>query len=136
VEGFALRLREERERMGRSQRAFGELAGVTKLTQLKYEQGDRVPSVDYLYRIGLAGADTGYLLWGIRSAATGFDAGLLTACIAAIDDLCSGPAPRRARYAAVLYHICTRTGSDAEMAPILARAMISGRDLEHGGNAP
>ena len=47
-----------------------------------------------------------------------------------------GPAPRRARYAAVLYHICTRTGIDAEMAPILARAMISGRDLEQEGNAP
>ncbi|MCL7660626.1 XRE family transcriptional regulator, partial [Klebsiella pneumoniae] len=37
------RLREERERLGLSQQALGEIGGVKKLTQLNYEKGDRAP---------------------------------------------------------------------------------------------
>lgn len=133
VEGFSSRLREERERAGRSQMGFGEIAGVTKLSQLKYEKGERVPSVEYLYRLGLAGVDTGYLLWGVRSAVSGLDAGLLTACIAAIEKLYSGPAPRRARFAAVLYAVCVKTGSDEISAEMLANAVISGWEVGQGG---
>lgn len=42
------RLREERERIGLSQMAFGEIGGVKKLAQLKYEQRGRAPDVIYL----------------------------------------------------------------------------------------
>lgn len=132
VEGFSSRLREERERIGRSQQSFGEIGGVTKLSQLKYEKGERVPSVDYLYRLGLAGVDTGYLLWGVRSATSGLDAGLLTRCISAIDELYTGPAPLRAQLSALLYYACVRTGSDEVMADTLAKAIVSGWEAGRG----
>jgi transcriptional regulator with XRE-family HTH domain len=60
------RLREERERLKLSQPAFGELGGVQKQAQLKYEKDDRSPDATYLSAIAMAGADVLYILTGIR----------------------------------------------------------------------
>lgn len=61
------RLREERERLGMTQAVFGEMAGVKKLAQVKYEKGVRSPDSDYMQRIAGAGVDVGYILTGIRT---------------------------------------------------------------------
>lgn len=58
------RLREERERLGLSQEAFGAVGGVRRVTQYLYEQGDRSPSLEYLVRVAAAGADFGFLVIG------------------------------------------------------------------------
>ena len=60
------RLREERERLGMSQDEFGKLGGVRRVTQYFYEQGDRSPSLTYLVRVAMAGADFGFLVLGER----------------------------------------------------------------------
>lgn len=62
------RLREERNRQGLSQSAWGEIAGVTKKTQMLYEGGERMPDAAYLAAIASAGADIQYIVSGIRSA--------------------------------------------------------------------
>ena len=54
-----LRLREERERLGFSQEAFGVLGGVQK--------GERHPDSAYLAAIAAAGADVLYILTGQRT---------------------------------------------------------------------
>ncbi|RLM12849.1 helix-turn-helix domain-containing protein [Gibbsiella quercinecans] len=61
------RLKEVRERLDLSQEAFGEIGGVKKLAQLKYEKGDRVPDADYLARLSNAGIDILYIISGVRS---------------------------------------------------------------------
>lgn len=58
------RLREERERLGLSQSAFGELGGVLKRAQINYEKGERQPDAAYLSAIADAGADVLYILTG------------------------------------------------------------------------
>ena len=60
------RLREERERLGVSQKALGEIGGVKKLTQLNYEKGDRAPDTIYLTSVAEAGVDIVYVLTGQR----------------------------------------------------------------------
>lgn len=65
---IGLRLREERERLGLSQPALGEIGGVTKLTQLNYEKGKGMPDAAYLYTIHKAlGINIHYILTGIRT---------------------------------------------------------------------
>lgn len=61
------RLRKERERLKMNQAAFGELGGVLKQAQLKYEKNDRSPDAEYLSAIALAGVDIAYVLTGIQS---------------------------------------------------------------------
>lgn len=63
---FGERLRQERVKMGFTQEDFGQLGGVSRLAQWKYEHGERVPSVDYLIKLKDAKADTIYLLTGRR----------------------------------------------------------------------
>lgn len=58
------RLREERERLGLSQTLFGDLAQVTKKTQMLYEGGQRSPKADYLTVIAEQGVDVQYVLTG------------------------------------------------------------------------
>ncbi|AYN26569.1 XRE family transcriptional regulator [Buttiauxella sp. 3AFRM03] len=60
------RLREERERLGLSQQAMGEIGGVKKLTQLNYEKGERAPDTIYLTALAEAGVDIVYVLTGHR----------------------------------------------------------------------
>jgi phage repressor protein C with HTH and peptisase S24 domain len=61
------RLREERERLGMSQTQFGDLAQVTKKTQMLYEGDQRSPKADYLTAIAEQGVDVQYVLTGNRS---------------------------------------------------------------------
>ena len=61
------RLREERERLGMSQTQFGDLAQVTKKTQMLYEGDQRSPKADYLTAIASQGVDVQYVLTGNRS---------------------------------------------------------------------
>ena len=63
---FGARLSEERKRIGMNQKDFGAVAGVTKTSQLNYENEQRSPNVDYLQAIATLGVDIQYILTGIR----------------------------------------------------------------------
>lgn len=63
------RLRAERERLGLSQAALGELGGVQKLAQINYEKDKRKPDSGYLAAVAEAGVDVLYVLTGMRSDA-------------------------------------------------------------------
>lgn len=67
MNGIGTRLRQERERLGLSQRAFGEIGGVEANAQGKYESGDRTPKGDYLAAVALYGVDILYVLLGTRA---------------------------------------------------------------------
>jgi transcriptional regulator with XRE-family HTH domain len=67
MSGIGARLREERERLGLSQRAFGEIGGVEPNAQGKYESGDRTPKADYLAAVAAKGVDVLYVLTGART---------------------------------------------------------------------
>ncbi|MCH0739020.1 transcriptional regulator [Pseudomonas aeruginosa] len=60
------RLREERERHGFNQSAFGAIGGVQKQAQLRYEKGDRTPDAAYLAAVAKVGADVQYIVTGER----------------------------------------------------------------------
>lgn len=61
------RLREERERLGLSQSAFGAIGGVLKQAQFNYEKGDRFPDAAYLEAVHKAGVDIQYVISGERA---------------------------------------------------------------------
>lgn len=63
------RLKEERERLGMSQTAFGEAGGVKKNAQINYERDERKPDAGYLSAIAAMGADVLYIVTGQRSVA-------------------------------------------------------------------
>ncbi|WP_064545688.1 helix-turn-helix domain-containing protein [Buttiauxella ferragutiae] len=64
---IGLRLKEERERLGLSQVAFGDIGGVKKLAQLNYEKGERHPDASYLSAVSKFGVDVLYVVTGVRS---------------------------------------------------------------------
>ncbi|AHF77588.1 Putative prophage transcriptional regulator [Sodalis praecaptivus] len=66
-----MRLKEERERLKLSQEAFGNIGGVKKLAQHKYEKDERAPDSNYLAALSLAGVDILYVLTGRRSPPPG-----------------------------------------------------------------
>ncbi|AAY92830.2 XRE family transcriptional regulator [Pseudomonas protegens] len=66
MSGIGSRLRQERERLGLSQKVFGEIGGVEANAQGKYESGDRAPKADYLSRVAAKGVDVLYVLTGSR----------------------------------------------------------------------
>ncbi len=55
MNGIGPRLREERERLGMTQRVFGDIGGVEPNAQGKYESGERTPRVDYLAALAVRG---------------------------------------------------------------------------------
>lgn len=65
--GAPRRLRDERERLGKSQRALAELGAVNKNTQLAYETGSSPIRLDYLERLEEYGLDIAYVATGRRS---------------------------------------------------------------------
>lgn len=67
---FGQRLRAERERLGLSQSAFGDLCGVGKNAQINYEGDKRSPDGVYLMAAAGAGADVLFIVTGERSAAS------------------------------------------------------------------
>jgi transcriptional regulator with XRE-family HTH domain len=60
------RLREERERMGLTQAAMGEMLGMAKHSILNYESDKRSPDALFMTAIANAGADVLYVLTGKR----------------------------------------------------------------------
>ncbi len=62
MSGIGMRLRQERRRLGWSQREMGQLGGVAANAQGKYESGERVPKADYLAALAGAGVDVLYVL--------------------------------------------------------------------------
>ena len=69
MNGFGPRLREERERLGMTQRVFGDIGGVEPNAQGKYESGERTPRADYLAALAAQGVDALYVLSGVRTPA-------------------------------------------------------------------
>ncbi|MCO7514952.1 transcriptional regulator [Pseudomonas guariconensis] len=69
MKGFGPRLREERERLGLTQRGFGVIGGVEPNAQGKYESGERTPRVDYLAAVAAKGVDALYVLSGVHTPA-------------------------------------------------------------------
>ena len=67
MSGIGLRLRQERERLGLSQKVFGEIGGVEANAQGKYESGGRAPKADYLSRVAERGVDVLYVLTGVAT---------------------------------------------------------------------
>jgi len=67
MNGIGPRLREERERLGMTQRVFGDIGGVEPNAQGKYESGERTPRVDYLAAVAARGVDALYVLNGVRT---------------------------------------------------------------------
>lgn len=76
MDGMGSRLREERERLGLTQRAFGDIGGVEANAQGKYESGERTPKADYLAAVAACGVDALYVLRGVSTpcAAAGLSA--------------------------------------------------------------
>ena len=64
MSGIGSRLRQERERLGLSQKVFGEIGGVEANAQGKYESGGRAPKADYLSRVAEKGVDILFVLTG------------------------------------------------------------------------
>lgn len=64
------RLKEERLRLGYNQTNFAQLAGVTKNSQINYENNTRHPDTLYLRAINRVGADINYIVTGNRSSDT------------------------------------------------------------------
>lgn len=60
------RIKEERERLGYSQEAFGSCGGISKRSQIMYEQDKTEASATYFTLIDKAGADVKYILTGER----------------------------------------------------------------------
>lgn len=67
MNGIGARLREERERLGLTQRVFGDIGGVEPNAQGKYESGERTPKADYLAAVAARGVDALYVLSGTRT---------------------------------------------------------------------
>jgi len=59
---FGHRLRLERKRLGLTQQQLADIAGVTRVTQSKFERGRGRPDLLYLIRISFAGADPYFIL--------------------------------------------------------------------------
>jgi len=60
------RLRSERERLGLSQEALAEKAGLGRKTQYNYEEGGRSPDAMYLVSAATLGIDVAYVLTGVH----------------------------------------------------------------------
>lgn len=58
------RLKQERQRLGLTQEAFGARGGVKKLAQIKYEKNERKPDASYFEGIAAAGANVDFILTG------------------------------------------------------------------------
>ncbi|WP_151801659.1 helix-turn-helix domain-containing protein [Acinetobacter guillouiae] len=61
------RLREERLRLGLSQKDFAALFGKKNMAVMRYEKGDRVIGQDDLEALHVAGVDVYYLITGERT---------------------------------------------------------------------
>lgn len=61
------RIKEERERLEFNQDSFAEMAGVSRRSQIMYEQDKTDASAGYFTKIAEIGADVNYILTGKRT---------------------------------------------------------------------
>ena len=81
------RLREERERLGKTQEEFAAVAGVTRRPYVEWEKGTGPsPSAQNLAAMAAAGADVLYILTGQRSQPVPATAGLSHRAAALLDN--------------------------------------------------
>jgi transcriptional regulator with XRE-family HTH domain len=80
------RLRQERKRLGLSQREMGLLGGVAANAQGKYESGERAPKADYLAALARAGVDVLFVLTNRRVATLHLDS-----AFAKVDGVAANP---------------------------------------------
>ncbi|MBA1229008.1 helix-turn-helix transcriptional regulator [Pseudomonas viridiflava] len=73
MSGIGTRLKQERKRLGLSQRELGHFGGVAANAQGKYESGERVPKADYLAAVANVGVDVLYVLTCKRMAGMELD---------------------------------------------------------------
>ena len=69
---WGARIKLERQRLGLTQAALAKKAGISRATQVSYENNKRDPSGNYLQALGQAGADVGYIFFGQRSTPENF----------------------------------------------------------------
>lgn len=77
MDTFQDRLKSERNRLGLSQEAFGELGGVAKMTQYFYESGRTWPTCEYLDELRKNNVDVSFIVSGQRTLDDGLDWELL-----------------------------------------------------------
>jgi len=65
---FGNRLKIERQRVGLTQVDFAEIGGVSRATQISYEQSKGSPDVAYWQAVANIGVDVGFVLTGVRSS--------------------------------------------------------------------
>lgn len=68
---FGARIREEMRRMKLNQTEFGKLGGVSKATQVSYENDATTPQVEYLNRLHAAGVDVRWIMTGLPKGQLG-----------------------------------------------------------------
>lgn len=61
------RLREERQKTGFSQTDFADLANASLQSQTRYETGQTLPKLDYLFALAKHGVDVTFIMTGKRS---------------------------------------------------------------------
>ncbi|MBX9899144.1 MAG: helix-turn-helix transcriptional regulator [Burkholderiaceae bacterium] len=71
MNNFGQRLKEERERLGKTQADFAKAGGVGRTAQFNYEREERRPSSSYLSGIEALGADSLYIMTGNRQGKDG-----------------------------------------------------------------
>ncbi len=132
---FGKRLREERERRGLNQSAFGALGGVAKIAQLNYEKGYRVPDGKYLHNLYEHGVDVAYLLSGRQRGNRGdsehVDTKILASAMKAVYDVQRTEAVAlseddRALFIASLYDLLATGGAAGEAPRQVATIMLKG----------
>lgn len=64
---IALRLEEERRRLGLNKSSMASLGGIANSAYGYYENGDRAPSGEFLAAVATSGVDVQYVLTGNRS---------------------------------------------------------------------
>lgn len=71
--GIGARLRQARDKTGLSQADFGKLGGVSRGSQVAYENDQTSPTVNYLAALDAAKVDVWYVLTGQPAPETAFD---------------------------------------------------------------
>lgn len=66
IKNIGGRIKEERERLGMTQEAFAKECGVGRTAQFNYERGERRPTSGYLGELDRIGADSRYVMTGVR----------------------------------------------------------------------
>lgn len=85
---WSSRLQGERKRLGFTQADFAQIGGVTRSTQVTYENGSRAPDVEYLGRVARHGVDVLYVITATRvgsPAPVDIDGELLGTCMHRVD---------------------------------------------------